>query len=159
MNFRDIARRAKEKAKESFNNVRDNPSVSSAGARLDAALKKTGLKKAFARAREQLPVEQAARQWQALSEKLETLGVQDAARELQKTFTGLSPKDATDILKDTYKNMDVEEAVKIGAAVVAPGGIPVYVVMKLIEHKKKQRDQDPDAAGGKKPADPAPPAP
>lgn len=158
MKFRDIARRAKEKASQAVNHVRDNPVVSAAGGRLDQLLKKTGLKKAFDQARDNLPGE-AARRWKALSDKLETLGVQDAAREVQQTFTGLSPKDAAEILRDTYKNMDVEEAMKIGAAVVAPGGIPVYVVLKLVEYRQKQKDrgEGPDATPPSSPPSSSPP--
>ncbi len=175
MNFRDIAKKAaeaaKEKAKEALAKAKDtydevranealNEGLSEAGKSINAALEKSGLKKIFDQAKDSPVVDAAARQWQTVSGKLETLGVNDAAREVQKAFAGLTPDDAAGILKHTYKNMSTEEAMKIGAAIVAPGGIPVYVVMKLVEYKQQQQKENPPpAADTPKPKDPSPPTP
>lgn len=148
MNLRDLAQKA-------FKKVAANKTLGSAGAAIDDALEKTGIKKAFHRAKDSLPLEAAEKQWQVLSGKLETLGINDAARELQKTFSGLTPDDAAGILRHTYKNMSTEEAMKIGGAILAPGGIPIYVVMKLVEYKKQQQKDLDDSA---KPPEPPTPS-
>ena len=176
MNFRDLVKKAadaaREKGKEALDKAKDayedvrankafNEKLNAAGQAIDGVLEKSGLKKVFDQARDSPLVDAANRQWQVVSDKLETLGVNDAAREVQKAFSGLTPDDAAGILKHTYKNMSTEEAMKIGAAIVAPGGIPVYVVMKLVEYKQQQQkkdDQDPEIRSTA-PKDPPAPGP
>lgn len=155
MKFRDLAKKAKQAAQDGFQKIADSKPAGAAVQALDGALEKTGLKNIFHRAKEKLPLEAAEKQWQALSGKLETLGVNDAARELQKAFTGLTPDDAAGILRHTYKNMSTDEAIKIGGAILAPGGIPVYVVMKLVEYKQQQEKEQQQ----EKNKNPEPPSP
>ncbi len=159
MNWRELAKKAAEKGKQAYETTKEAIGNTQAAEKIGEALEKTGLKKVFNQAKDKLPIEAATKQWQAVSGALDKLGVNDAAAQVQKAFAGLEAKDVAGILTDTYKNMSAEEALKLGAAIVAPGGIPVYAVVKIVEYRQKLEKEKEGAANKKdEPKPPAPPA-
>jgi len=52
----------------------------------------------------------------------------------------MSKEEVAGALKDTYGDMTKEEALKLGAAIVAPGGLPLYAIHRLRKYKEKQED-------------------
>jgi len=62
--------------------------------------------------------------------------------ELKDTVQDMDKDETVEFLMETYKGMSKSEALKLTAALIVPGGIPVWALMKLNEFKNKKKDQD-----------------
>ena len=62
-----------------------------------------------------------------------------ALTELRQNLKSMEKEEAAEFLMDTYKGLTKAEAVKLAAAVIVPGGIPIWAAMKLNEFRQKKK--------------------
>jgi len=81
------------------------------------------------------------------------------AAELKEQMKNMTKEEAVEFLKYTYAGITTQEALKMVTAVVIPGGIPVYLALKLQQYKTdKKADAAKDLAPTPKPANENKPA-
>lgn len=62
-----------------------------------------------------------------------------ALEELRQNLKSMEKEEAAEFLMDTYKGLTKAEAIKLAAAVIVPGGIPIWAAMKLNEFRQKKK--------------------
>ena len=62
-----------------------------------------------------------------------------ALEELRQNLKTMEKEEAAEFLMDTYKGLTKAEAIKLAAAVIVPGGIPIWAAMKLNEFRQKKK--------------------
>lgn len=82
------------------------------------------------------------------------------AAELKEQMKNMTKEEAVEFMKYTYSGMTSQEALKMVTAVVIPGGIPVYLALKLQQYKTdKKTDAVKNSAPTPKPANENKPGP
>ncbi len=179
--FKKVAGKLKKKAEETLDKAQKELDKTETGRKVseygkkfnDAAgktLKQTG--DALNNATEKLTGKTPEQHYNSAMDMLDEVGMdpRKTAAELKEAFKDMKKEDVAGILMDTYEDMSTEEALKLAAAIVVPGGLPLYAIFRLQEyHRKKSAANENDAPSAVTPeldetpvkktgSDPKPPA-